>query len=180
MLGATDILVPMSERPLECSECKRPIAVRYTELANGSCLETVMCSECPVLHRRLHGAAATAMEGADQEITGLCCGSCGTTLESIRTGNPLGCSECYEVFQTVIAEGLQHAGLLAMPKRRLGGRKHHHHIGRSPEESVQISPSLRLLALNEALDETLSQEDYEQAAWLRDQIKAITERSDAE
>jgi protein arginine kinase activator len=32
--------------------------------------------------------------------------------------------------------------------------------------------------LNEALNETLKKEDYEQAAWLRDQIKAITEKTE--
>jgi protein arginine kinase activator len=34
---------------------------------------------------------------------------------------------------------------------------------------------MRLLALNEALNETIQREDYEQAALLRDQIKAITD-----
>ena len=50
------------------------------------------------------------------------------------------------------------------------------HIGRAPGEANEISPSLRLLALNEALNETLKREDYEQAAWLRDQIKDLTEK----
>jgi protein arginine kinase activator len=51
------------------------------------------------------------------------------------------------------------------------------HIGRTPGEVHEISPSLRLLALNEALGEMLKSEDYEQAAWLRDQIKALTEQN---
>lgn len=170
----------MAERPLECSECKRPIAFRYTELVGKSCTENEMCAECPVLQRRLHGEGAPAESAASEEVTGLCCGSCGTTLESVRTGNPLGCNECYEVFQSVITEGLLRAGLLPPRSARQMGPTQRYHVGRSPEESVQISPSLRLLALNEALDETLSKEDYEQAAWLRDQIRAITEKSDAE
>jgi protein arginine kinase activator len=37
-----------------------------------------------------------------------------------------------------------------------------------------------LTALNEALVETLSREDYEQAAYLRDEIKSLTEGSDDE
>jgi protein arginine kinase activator len=49
------------------------------------------------------------------------------------------------------------------------------HLGRAPGESLAINPTSRLLALNEALKETLNREDYEQAAWLRDQIKALTE-----
>ncbi len=48
-------------------------------------------------------------------------------------------------------------------------------MGRAPGEKIEISPSLKLIALNEALSETLSREDYEQAAWLRDQIKKLTE-----
>jgi protein arginine kinase activator len=32
--------------------------------------------------------------------------------------------------------------------------------------------------LNEALNETLTREDYEQAAWLRDQIKELMEKAD--
>jgi protein arginine kinase activator len=51
------------------------------------------------------------------------------------------------------------------------------HIGRAPGQTQEMNPSMRLLALNEALNETLAQEDYEQAAWLRDQIKAITEEN---
>ena len=42
---------------------------------------------------------------------------------------------------------------------------------------TEISPTLRLIALNEALDETLIREDYEQAALLRDQIRALKEKS---
>ena len=57
-------------------------------------------------------------------------------------------------------------------------KSHPIHIGRAPGESLAISPSSRLLALNEALKETLNREDYEQAAWLRDQIKALTDNEE--
>lgn len=49
------------------------------------------------------------------------------------------------------------------------------HMGRLPGQAVEINPALKLLALNQALHETLSHEDYEQAAWLRDQIKELTD-----
>ncbi len=56
------------------------------------------------------------------------------------------------------------------------------HTGRIPGQTQEISSSMRLLALNEALNETIQREDYEQAAWLRDQIKALTDdqQSDSE
>lgn len=52
------------------------------------------------------------------------------------------------------------------------------HIGKTPHKPLTIPSSSRLTALNEALNEALKIENYEQAAWLRDQIKALTEKSD--
>jgi len=163
------------ERPLECSECKKPIAVRYTEIINNIITRTSMCADCPELHRRLHRAPSRPKGyPLEENITGLACGNCGTTLESLRVGTPLGCSECYNVFSDVLIGEMLAAEKI--PVRLATAKKSIPiHIGRSPGESQAINPSLRLLALNEALTETLKKEDYEQAAWLRDQIKALTE-----
>ena len=49
------------------------------------------------------------------------------------------------------------------------------HRGRQPGTLKKIDPSSRLMSLHQALNETLSREEYEQAAWLRDQIKILTE-----
>lgn len=164
------------ERPLECSECKRQIAVRYTEIIGGVITHTSMCSECPELQKRLHGISSVERAGiiAGGGTTGLACGECGTTWEALRHGIPLGCSNCYEVFENIIVAELTEEDKI--PQRFANSKKTAPlHIGRSPGETPEINPSLRLLALNEALNETLKREDYEQAAWLRDQIKALTE-----
>jgi len=50
------------------------------------------------------------------------------------------------------------------------------HLGKTPTKPVTIPTSSRLTALNEALNEALKKENYEQAAWIRDQIKALTEK----
>lgn len=163
------------ERPFECSECKKPISVRYTEIIGKTITHTSMCADCPELHRRLHRTPAhSTVYPTDEKITGLACGNCGTTLESLRVGLPFGCSNCYEVFADILVGEMLAAGKipagLATTKKSIPI-----HIGRAPGESQAINPTLRLLALNEALTETLKKEDYEQAAWLRDQIKALTE-----
>lgn len=164
------------ERPLECSECRKQISVKYTEIVGDSITHTCMCSDCPELVRRLQGVshhqAATAhVEGG----AGLACGNCGTTLEALRVGNPLGCGHCYEVFADVLLSELLEEGRI--PSRIAGSNKKSTpvHIGRTPGEIQEMNPSMRLLSLNEALSETLKREDYEQAAWLRDQIKALSE-----
>lgn len=167
-------------RPLECSECKKPIAVRYTEIVGDSIIRTSMCADCPELQRRLHGVPAHLTRGSGQleGEAGLACGNCGTTLEALKVGTPLGCSVCYEVFDDILL-GEMLAAQKIPPRISTTKKSIPIHIGRAPGESQEMNPSLRLLALNEALNETLKREDYEQAAWLRDQIKALTENPES-
>jgi len=169
----------MAERPLDCTECKKPIAVLYTEIVGDKMTRTVMCADCPHLERRLYGKMTQEGEeaGGVESEASLACGNCGTTLAQIRTGHPLGCVECYSVFGDVVIDNLTKTGRIS---HHLTTNKKTQplHIGRSPGEVTEISPTLRLIALNEALDETLIREDYEQAALLRDQIKALKEMKD--
>lgn len=165
------------ERPLGCSECKKQIEVRYTEIERGQMHETSMCNDCPELHKKLRGVSLSANVGDTSSKTHLACGDCGTSLEEIRVGHPLGCSHCYEVFADTIIYELYSMGKIPQ-KLDLEKKSVPLHIGRAPGESLKVNPSLKLIALNEALDETLKREDYEQAALIRDQINALTEKSE--
>jgi len=174
-----DPLIPeekLPDRPLECTDCKKPIAVNYTEIVGPACIHTCMCSDCPVLQRKLYGLPASStgdlLAGGR---TGLACGNCGTTLDSVHVGSPLGCNVCYEIFDDMLIPEL--ASMKKIPPRLVTGKRTQTiHIGRAPGQMQEISSSMRLLALNEALSETLKREDYEQAALLRDQIKALTDK----
>lgn len=166
------------DRPLECGECKKPLAYIYTEISGENMIHTSMCGNCPELARRLYGTPETPADGDLIETeTGLCCGTCETTLEAVKKGVSLGCPDCYEVFGDLLLSEMQAANKLS-PRIAVTRKTVPIHIGRTPGESAEINPSLRLLALNEALKETLNREDYEQAAWLRDQIKELTENSE--
>lgn len=163
------------ERPLECSECKKPIMVIYTEIVGDIMTQTSMCADCPELQKKLKGVPHEAKGSGPGEISGgIACGNCGTTLEAVKMGSSLGCSICYEVFDAIILAELREAEKLP-PRLLVTTKSIPIHIGRSPGEILEISPSVRLLALNEALTETLKREDYEQAAILRDQIRELTE-----
>lgn len=166
----------MPERPLDCGECKRPIAVCYTQIVGEKMTRVVMCAECPHLERRLYGTIKKepSLDKTDAE-TSLVCGNCGTTLEEIRTGHKLGCASCYDVFSDVLIDELVRSCKIS--KHLTTNKKTMPlHVGRAPGEVSEISPTLRLIALNEALDEMLIREDYEQAALLRDQIKTLKEK----
>lgn len=169
----------MPERPLDCSECKKPLYVCYTEIVGDKMTRTVMCADCPHLERRLYGTVRREGIRETQDETTLACGNCGTTLEALRMGNNLGCSACYVVFSDALIDELLKEDRIS---RHLTSNKKTQplHIGRTPGEVTEVSPTLRLIALNEALDETLIREDYEQAALLRDQIRALKEKPENE
>lgn len=170
----------MPDRPLECSECKKPISVVYTEIVGQTKVCTSMCSDCPCLKKHLRGVP---MQGhgthREEAPAGLTCGNCGTTLESLRVGLPTGCSICYEVFDTALVTEL-FASEKIPPHVSPGKKSVPLHVGRAPGVIQEVNATSRLLALNEALSDTLKKENYEQAALLRDQIKALTSRKKEE
>lgn len=164
----------LPERPFECGECKKQISVIYSEIIRNNISRTSMCADCPELQKHLQGIPSKEYIDIRSGSTGLECGICGTTLEEIKRGHRLGCADCYSVFEDVLVAEMESNHRL--PLRFLHQKKSDPlHLGRSPGETLAINPSSRLLALNEALKETLGREDYEQAALLRDQIKALTE-----
>jgi protein arginine kinase activator len=168
---------PPPDRPLECSECKKPIAIRYTEIVGGLITNTSMCADCPEYLKRLHGGGSFPQLSGKEGGTGLACGSCGTTLDAVRMGNPLGCSVCYEVFSEELFNELSQSKKIPIRVTSLK-KSTPVHLGRSPGEVKELNLSAKLLALNEALTETLKAEKYEEAALLRDQIKQLTEKTD--
>jgi len=162
------------DRPVECGECKRAIAVCYIEIVGHTMTQTSMCAECPELQRRLYGTNPKELVTNQLSDTELVCGNCGTNLEDIHRGHNLGCSECYNVFSDALLQELQ--SLNRISARVFSEKKTAPiHIGRTPGEKLTVNLSSKLLALNEALKETLKREGYEEAALLRDQIRALTQ-----
>ncbi len=170
----------MADRPVECSHCKKQIKVVYKEIVDRSIVCTEMCAECPVFQQRIHGHALVpeAQKNVAEKEGSLYCGNCRTSLESVKMGNPLGCSECYSVFSDLlIAELMTGDKIPSRIKRELPTKKTQPlHLGKTPNKPLTIPSSSRLTALNEALNEALKKENYEQAAWIRDQIKNLTEK----
>ena len=113
-------------------------------------------------------------EVGEKTETGLCCGGCKTTIAELQRGAPVGCSLCYEIFEDFLVYELIIAKKI--PQKVAAINKFAPlHRGRQPGELKKIDPTSRLMSLHQALNETLSREEYEQAAWLRDQIKILTE-----
>lgn len=158
----------MEERPLECSQCKKQTTVTYQEIVGKDITVYHMCTKCPILKQKLEGKQTPRSVKTGQLEKELSCSRCNTTLESVLLGHPLGCAACYEVFQDVLTDQLS----------EINSSRSILHVGKSPETEPSELSQARLNALNEDLSDALKGENYEQAAWLRDQINSLPREKD--
>src|SRR5882757_1355881 len=153
-----------------CCICKEKEAtVHLTQIAGDKMQKVDLCEEC-AKNKGVNDPAGFSLAdlllglGASQEIeqsaggAELKCPRCGFTHADFKKAGRLGCSDCYQAF----AEGLE--GLLKTMHK--GTR----HVGKTPmalKQSLDLSD--RLKSLQKKLDRAVSEEDFENAAHLRDE-----------
>jgi protein arginine kinase activator len=158
-----------------CCICKeREATVHLTQIAGAKMQKVDLCEECAKtkgvndptgfsLADLLMGLGASqelAQTSGGQELK---CARCGFTQADFKKTGRLGCPECYKTF----GEGLD--GLLKSM------HKGTHHVGKVPESLRQTRElSDRLMSLHKKLAAAIEQEDFENAARLRDEIKKMT------
>ena len=162
-----------------CMLCKQnPAKVHLTQIVDDKMQKVDLCEECakqkgvndPVsfsLADLLMGLGASQEIGQTTGGTEVRCPGCGFTQADFKKAGRLGCAQCYTTF----AEGLE--GLL---KSMHKGIKH---VGKVPAALRQGRDlNDRLKHLQKKLDRAVTAEDFEQAATLRDEIKATREQLD--
>ncbi|MEO0447299.1 MAG: UvrB/UvrC motif-containing protein, partial [Verrucomicrobiota bacterium] len=96
---------------------------------------------------------------------GTICKNCGFSQSDFKKTGRMGCSECYEVF----ADGLESL-LNAMHKGT-------HHLGKIPPphrlDAAQQGLSDEIESLQKKLMDSVEQEDYEEAARIRDELRKL-------
>jgi protein arginine kinase activator len=166
----------MDEKKM-CSVCKtKPATVFFTNVSSENKFVNLnLCDDCAKA-KGFNDPTSFAMAdlmlglGAAQEIEQavgleLKCPRCGFSQADFKKSGRLGCPECYATF----AEGL--AGLLKTMHK--GTR----HIGKAPEALRATRESAGLLkTLQAKLAKAIKDENYEQAALVRDEIKQLTGR----
>jgi protein arginine kinase activator len=158
---------------MQCCICKeKPATVHLTQIVGDKMQKLDMCEECAKA-KGINDPTSFAMAdlmlglGASQEVeqavgAELKCPRCGFSQADFKKSGRLGCPDCYKTF----AEGL--AGLLKTMHK--GTR----HVGKTPEALRQTREKAdRLKTLQKRLNKAIETEDFEQAAQLRDQIKAL-------
>ncbi len=160
-----------------CSICKeKPATVHLTQIVGDKMQKLDLCEECAKA-KGVNDPSGFALAdlmlglGASQEIeqsaggTETKCPRCGFSQADFKKSGRLGCPECYKTF----AEGLE--GLLKTMHK--GTR----HAGKVPEAlRATREQSDRLKLLQKKLAKAIEEENFEQAAQLRDEIKQVTPR----
>jgi protein arginine kinase activator len=157
-----------------CDICKKNVAtVHLTQMIEGKTKKVDLCEGCSKekgiddnigfsLADLLMGlGAAQQMEQAagGSEIK---CPHCGFTQADFKKAGRLGCAECYTVF----SEGLE-----SLLKTMHKGTRH---VGKVPQVLKQNQDLAdKAKNLQKKLEKAIAEEDFESAASLRDQLKAI-------
>ena len=160
-----------------CRLCQqREATVHLTQIAGEKMQKVDLCEECAKTKGVNDPAGFSLADlllglGASQEIEQaggggeLKCARCGFSQADFKKAGRLGCPECYKTFSEAL-EGL----LKTMHK---GTR----HIGKVPEGLRQDRDLAdRLKLLQKRLTKAIEQEDFEQAAVLRDEIRQASAR----
>lgn len=150
---------------MKCDVCGRHDATAaITMIVNGKNAVRKVCAAC--IRRLQRGDAYAAqmailatLEAPEQEVY---CPTCGASWSDVRRRGTMGCADCYQAFDP----------LLQPLMVRLGGMPQH--PGPSPaEETPADAGQARLARLREEMFAAVSAEEYERAAQLRDQIRAL-------
>ena len=158
-----------------CCVCKEKEAkVHLTQIVGDKMQKVDLCDEC-AKQKGVNDPTGFSLAdlllglGASQELeqsaSDVRCPNCGFTQADFKKAGRLGCAECYDTFK----DGLE--GLLKSMHK--GTR----HVGKVPH-SLQQSRDLaeRLKTLQRKLDKAVADEDFEQAALVRDEIKMMKEK----
>jgi protein arginine kinase activator len=165
-----------------CEECKKnPATVHLTQVCNGQKIENHFCEECASQkngfifdpsHKFSVSNLLGSMFGSNygmQDVSSISqsskCPNCGTRFIDIKQLGKLGCSECYQVYVQGLDSSL----------RRIHGNSQH--SGKIPirgGEKVLIKKQIELL--KSKLQEAIKEEKYEEAAEIRDSVKAMEDK----
>ena len=161
-----------------CEEChKNTATVMITVMTGNETTTRHLCQECVEkmetsfakgdMSSFLTSLLSILSTQPREEVTK--CDVCGLTSEEFQKTGKLGCAHCYEVF------GDQLKPLLL----RVHGRSQH--AGRVPQTHVQLRAfEQSIQELKTRMDLAVLAENFEEAANLRDEIRALTDQQKAE
>jgi protein arginine kinase activator len=169
-----------------CQNCGRNEATTHIKrVINGATSENHLCAECAgslgygdmfsglgfSFGELLGGflGEASALPSAAQQETRRC-KICGNSWQDIVREGKLGCAECYSLFFEELQPSLQriHGRIKHNGKISAGGG-----VEAQEQKSREKEKAQKLAALKSDMKKAIEEQDFERAATLRDEIKAL-------
>ncbi len=155
-----------------CERCKkRNATVLYKQTVGGVTEQTALCAECAnsvslgSFFENDFNLFGSLFEKKPRTAQEKVCTLCGSTYEQIARTGKVGCAKCYEVFADRLRPSIE----------RIHGNSRH--VGRKPKGgTVRDEKKEKCDALRLALKDAIASEDFEQAAKLRDEIRALEDK----
>jgi len=155
----------------KCQKCPNPATLHITEvLGEGQFEELHLCEQCASKYLydgpKTGGKAGMihASEGEEGLFSQSVCPTCGLKFTEFRNTGRLGCQHDYDVFRDELVPLLENIH---------GDTKH---VGKTPRHHPQNKQiQTELMNLRNRLKQAVTQEDYEAAARLRDEIRQLEE-----
>ena len=183
-----------------CEQCRmREASIVIREVAGGTVTEKNLCSECASkselgglfmdagspFARLLSGILGTGdvpRSEVSEDAGGLTCPTCHTSYAEFVRKSRFGCADCYDAFGILLNHNI---------KKLQGSNTHTGKVPRYKGDSL-IRPELNAAARKNENDkellkvyqakqqEAVRDEDYEKAAYYRDEIRKLKERIQAD
>lgn len=161
---------------MKCQSCgKNEALFHYTGTVNGQRIERHLCGQCAAKlgyegiffggngNHSLDALFSGLLSGRPNPASGeTVCPQCGTAWREILRDGKVGCANCYSVFGELLGQYIQ---------KIHGETAHKGHIPLQ-HEAAQTAQQ-QLSRLRAGLETAVKEEKYEEAAQLRDQIRAL-------
>jgi protein arginine kinase activator len=151
-----------------CDRCSQPAIYHDVRIVDGVHSTTHLCVEHALEAGVNLGTVDVSVilhttEENDGNETAKACPDCGMTIYQYKQKSLLGCSTCYKTFDEELN------GIISKVQDN-----NVQHIGRAPTQTnVDVDRNIQIRRLLKQLESAVHKEEYEQAAFLRDQLREL-------
>jgi len=155
---------------MKCQRCPKQATLHITEVLGEDRFEEVhLCEDCakkylyePQQKKHAQASPSAVIEADEDAPAGARCPACGLSFLEFRNHGRFGCSHDYDAFKSE---------LLSLMESVHGDTRH---AGKTPRRAPRTKTAqAELTQLRQQLQELVNDENYEEAARIRDRIKNL-------
>lgn len=180
----------------KCQICGKPATVHFTQIINNEMKNIDLCDECAEKNGLFESKGSPLAMLAElgeslfgevkhniSALSGLICSSCGCTPMMFKETGRLGCSNCYKDLKLIVDKLIENSQKGKCHVGKKIRNQENSFVNTDMPEVIDLSKSKKskkedsqklLKDLKCKLEQAISDERYEDAAKLRDEIKNLS------